>query len=301
MSGAVLDPTLLERRRLFPGPGALVHVNRPLHDGDVPLHRHDFVEIALVVEGRALHRTIGGLEPVARGDALVLPPGRWHAYERCRGLHLANCCFAAELLVRELAWTGEDPRLAGMLSSASEATIRCHLPPAGLDAAVAACEALRVLQGQDDPAHRPGILGNLLLVFAALAPHAPQLPSRPARPPGVVAAITAMDAELARPWSLAELARRAGRGRAHLVRSFHRATGLPPGAWLARRRGQRAAVLLLTTDLPVAEIGKGVGWDDPNYFARRFRALYGQPPRRYREQLPCPPILDGELDAWIQW
>lgn len=290
-------PQWLTRSALFPGPGLPVHVNRPLHEGDVPLHRHDFVEIALVVEGRALHRAIDGLDAVAAGDVLVLPPGRWHAYERCRGLRLANCTFAAELLARELAWTRDDPRLSVLLHSG--AAVRCHLPPGDLAAAVAACEALRTVAA--GAAQRPAALAHLLLVLAALAPHAPDAPLRAALPPGVAAAMAAMDGDLARPWSLAELARRAGCGRAHLVRSFRRATGLPPGAWLARRRGERLAVLLLTTGGSVAALGRQVGWADPNYCARRFRALFGQQPSRYRAQLPCPPLTDADPAAWIQW
>ncbi len=69
--------------------------------------------------------------------------------------------------------------------------------------------------------------------------------------------------------------------------------------WLARRRAEKAAVLLLTTNLPVAEIGRSVGWRDPNYFARRFRAAFGTTASAYRAQLPCPALV--RADDWIQW
>lgn len=110
-----------------------------------------------------------------------------------------------------------------------------------------------------------------------------------------------MDNDLKRPWSIAALARLANWDRAHLIRTFRRATGLPPGAWLTQRRGEQAAVALLTTDLPVALIGAQVGWSDPAYFARRFRSLFGVAPLRYRGQLPCPPQTEDQPDAWIQW
>jgi AraC family L-rhamnose operon transcriptional activator RhaR len=71
-------------------------------------------------------------------------------------------------------------------------------------------------------------------------------------------------------------------------------------AWLARQRAEKAAVLLLTTDKAIAAIGREVGWHDPNYFARRFRAAFGISARQYRNQLPCPALVKT-ADAWIQW
>jgi AraC family L-rhamnose operon transcriptional activator RhaR len=82
------------------------------------------------------------------------------------------------------------------------------------------------------------------------------------------------------------------------VRLFKAQTGLPPLAYLARHRAERAAMLLLQTDRPIAQIGEAVGWDDPNYFARRFRAYFGVSATTYRARfstlaspatLPMPP------------
>ncbi len=88
------------------------------HDEPNPLHSHSFVEIAFVAGGP--------------GDAPVARPGRsrWRPATLCccgrvsgtatttaTGLALYNCCFSAELLRRELAWTREDPLLGYLLWS----------------------------------------------------------------------------------------------------------------------------------------------------------------------------------------
>ena len=57
---------------------------------------------------------------------------------------------------------------------------------------------------------------------------------------------------------------------------------MPPIAYANRRRAERAAVLLATTDDPVAAIGAQVGWSDPSHFSRRFRQEFGAGPRDYR-------------------
>ena len=66
--------------------------------------------------------------------------------------------------------------------------------------------------------------------------------------------------------------------------SFKRWVGMPPIAYANRRRAERAAILLSTTDDPVAAIGAHVGWPDPSHFSRRFRREFGVGPRTYRAQ-----------------
>jgi AraC family L-rhamnose operon transcriptional activator RhaR len=109
-----------------------------------------------------------------------------------------------------------------------------------------------------------------------------------------------MEEHLDHDWGLVELAKMLELNRSYLVRLFKRHTGQSPMAWLARRRAEKAAVLLLTTDMPIALVGKQVGWHDPNYFARRFRAAFGISAREYRQQLPCPALV-RQTEDWIQW
>ena len=100
----------------------------------------------------------------------------------------------------------------------------------------------------------------------------------------VTDAIELMASDLAFPWTLDELSRRIFVGRFHLARVFARAVGEPPMHYLARLRAERAAAMLVSTDLPVAVVGTKVGWPDPAYFSRRFRASFGVSPRMYRTQ-----------------
>jgi AraC family L-rhamnose operon transcriptional activator RhaR len=85
-------------------------------------------------------------------------------------------------------------------------------------------------------------------------------------------------------WTMADLARLTGHSVSHLHREFKAQLGISPLAWLSRSRGELAAVALIQTDEPVAEIGRGVGWADPNYFSRVFRRRYGTSPTAYRRR-----------------
>lgn len=289
------------RGELLPPEGAPVHVNRPLHDGHVPLHCHDFVEIALVVRGHAVHRTIHGGEAIAAGDVLVIAPGQWHAYEGARELRLANCNLGPDLLLSQLAWLAEDPAVGRLVDPEAAPGRRAHLDAASVDAVLVVFDAIRA--AQVEPAHRRiEVLGLLVQALGRLAagvdPGGPA--ERGGRHPVVQELVRRMRADPARNWGLAELAAIAGVDRSYLVRLFRRHAGMPPLAWLARVRTERAAVLLLTTAQPVAAIGAQVGWSDPNYFARRFRAILRQTPSDYRGRLSVPAQQVPD-EAWIQW
>jgi AraC-like DNA-binding protein len=83
---------------------------------------------------------------------------------------------------------------------------------------------------------------------------------------------------------VAELAAMVGVSPSHLAALFREATG---GGVLAHHNAlkmARARALLDTTDLPVADIGRRVGLDDPFYFSRQFRRTHGMSPRAYRSQ-----------------
>jgi AraC family L-rhamnose operon transcriptional activator RhaR len=311
------DPSLfdqlLEPRRLFyeqqfadaHGP---VQVSRPRHQGDIGLHDHDFEEIAVVVGGRARQRSLHGVREIARGDVLVLHPGQWHGYEACVDLDLWNCCFRTRLLAHELAWTRTDPLLAPLLPTALEADGdggtprgRRHTASQGvlalrLDAADLAglerdLDTLATVQARPD--HAPSeVIASLLAILCRIGRH-PDLAARAHGPADalIARATAALDARLDHEWSLDELETLLGLSRSYLVRRFRRHTGMAPMAWLAQRRAEKAAVLLVTTDLPVAEIGRQVGWNDANYFARRFRACFGMTASAYRSHLPVPPLV----------
>jgi len=83
--------------------------------------------------------------------------------------------------------------------------------------------------------------------------------------------------------SVAELAKMAGFSDSHFSARFRRASGTSVVEYRKRLRSARARELLITTDASVAAIAQAVGYDDPFYFSRHFRAINGASPSQYRE------------------
>jgi len=82
--------------------------------------------------------------------------------------------------------------------------------------------------------------------------------------------------------SLAMLAEMAGRSLHHFSDAFRQSTGTPPHRYIMIRRIERAKILLLSTDMPVAQIAFAVGFASQSHFGAMFRALTGVTPLRFR-------------------
>ena len=76
-----------------------------------------------------------------------------------------------------------------------------------------------------------------------------------------------------------ECARRLGISPTRLRVRMRKETGQGPLAYLTRLRLERARDLLRLEGLPVGEVARRVGYADPFYYSRRYRALFGKPPR----------------------
>jgi AraC-like DNA-binding protein len=94
-------------------------------------------------------------------------------------------------------------------------------------------------------------------------------------------AIRRMHAELARPWTVAELAKAAALSRSSFFDRFTRVVGLPPMEYLVGWRMAVAKDLLRQRELGLAEVAERVGYGSASNFSTAFTRHVGQPPSRY--------------------
>ena len=120
-------------------------------------------------------------------------------------------------------------------------------------------EALRLAPGDDAP---PGLLRGL--ADMQLAP-----------------AIRQMHNQIARSWTVAQLARAAALSRSAFFERFTRTVGLPPMEYLLAWRMAVAKDLLHRRDLGVGEVAERVGYGSASTFSTAFSRHVGQPPGRY--------------------
>ena len=120
-------------------------------------------------------------------------------------------------------------------------------------------EALRSTPGED--AH-PGLLRGL--ADARLAP-----------------AIRQMHGQVARSWTVTQLAQTAALSRSAFFERFTRTVGLPPIEYLLAWRMALAKDLLRRGEFALTEVAERVGYGSASSFSTAFSRYVGQPPSRY--------------------
>src|SRR5690625_4368007 len=96
-------------------------------------------------------------------------------------------------------------------------------------------------------------------------------------------AATLLEENLARAWTLGELAGYVHLSRSRLADVFTDAFGKPPHAYLAMKRVEMMAKLLRETTLTIGAIAEAVGWRNHSHASAVFRRCVGVSPSRYRE------------------
>lgn len=91
-----------------------------------------------------------------------------------------------------------------------------------------------------------------------------------------------MLAHLNEPLQVATLAAQVNVSSSHYFALFKQWMGCPPMDYFTRLRMHHASCLLGSTSASVKEVAAALGYDDPFYFSRVFKAIHRVPPSQYR-------------------
>lgn len=206
------------------------------------------------------------------GQALVIPPRTPHAYRADAGD----------------PWTIWWVHVAGERISAPVAAVCPDSSPRVLDlheqlrTQSLVDEAISLLERDETPPTLLAVSGvgwALLTQLAADAATGGRGRTEPVRQ-----AQEHLRRHLDQPVRVGDLARAAGLSTSHFSALFRAATGGGVLEYLKRLRMARACELLITTPRTVSEVASAVGYDDPFYFSRQFRAVHGCSPLQYRAE-----------------
>ncbi|HXD44375.1 MAG TPA: AraC family transcriptional regulator [Pseudolabrys sp.] len=104
------------------------------------------------------------------------------------------------------------------------------------------------------------------------------------REPHVGRALALLHGDIARRWTVDELARAAGLSRSALSDRFLRLIGVPPINYLTNWRMQVAAATLRGTNAALAQVAQDVGYDSEAAFSRAFKKAFGVAPGTWRRE-----------------
>lgn len=140
-----------------------------------------------------------------------------------------------------------------------------------------------VLDGAaSSPARASAIAYNAAMLLADELLPTPEMSNGAAWPGGIGRAVSlAQVASTERP-NVAALAETAGYSRHHFSRVFRASEGVSPARYVLRWRMDEAVVMLRSGVLPIKTVARRCGFQDPNYFGKVFRRLFGVTPGQFR-------------------
>ena len=273
---------------------------RALRQSDLSLHRHEFTELVIVVGGGGDHYLDTDRFPIVAGDVFVIDVDHAHGYSDTRDLQIVNVLFDEPYVLER------EPALAAMASYRAlvhlEPRARRRLGFEGklrLDSATLADARQLAHRIRQELAERregyaaaaSALLVELLVLLCRAYPDSDDSARRDLTDIGRV--IGHLEERYDEPVELADLLDLVAMSERSLLRKFSDATGTTPIQYLLRVRVTHGARLLRTSSLSVTEVAGRVGFDDSNYFSRRFRHFVGMSPREYRRALASAPVSES--------
>ena len=92
-----------------------------------------------------------------------------------------------------------------------------------------------------------------------------------------------MDEHFSDPLTLSDMAKQYYVNAAYLSRAFKKETGTNFNDYVRKLRMEKAIMLLRSTDMKIYEIAQLAGYDNVNYFMKKFQDDYGVTPGAFRE------------------
>lgn len=245
------------------------------HDWVISPHRHrDMAQFLFMRQGAAEVRLDDRVDRLEDGGFVYVAARAVHGFAFRRG---------SEGLVLSFPL----PVLAGLEAGSAELAGRLSQPFTGrADARLALLLDQFAIGFAEPGAYRTGLLVGLAQAILAAAAECAGPGEGPAPPPAD-RRLRELDALLARHraegWRAGDYARALAVTPGHLNRLCRAGAGMSASHYIEAATIAEACRLLAFTQLSVAEVGYRLGFEDPAYFSRRFRARAGRTPSAYRQ------------------
>jgi len=261
------------------------------HDLTEVEHRHDFCELVIVTQGKAMHRLERSDFPVTAGDVFLLQGRQSHHFHDRQNLELINIMYDSPRIglpeneLRKMPGYCALFMLEPTYRRRHRFESRLHLKRIPLAHAEQIAAEMERECDRKTAGYEAALRSKLLELIVFLSRTYDTTETTKARALLRVGhVIGALENDFSKDWKLEDLLKIACMSRSNLMRIFRKATGQAPIEYLVRLRIQKAIELLRSTDRSITEISFETGFNDSNYFSRQFRKTVGRPPSAFRKQ-----------------
>ena len=268
----------------FPFNMLIAKIEKPM-----PVHEHDFYEVGVVLKGNGIQHINNNETSMKKGDVFVLKGNDKHYISSHQGLEICYLQFDESFFMPywyELRLMkgfqnlfilqphqDHDPALKSIMSLNPEELDRCHE---------------KLLEMFDEFRHEyAGYQTRIIALFSELVVYLSRMYEKITLPKTgmfrLSDAVIYMEQFYYLPISIQELASKSQLSLSAFSKLFRKVYKYPPLYFLNQIRINRACRLLHSTELSITEIAEKTGFDDLNYFSRKFRQIKGLTPKEFRK------------------
>lgn len=279
-------PILIGRSRSFSEPD---DPEPHPHDLTEIEHVHDFSELMIVSKGFGIHCLEGTDFPVSSGDVFLLQGHQRHYFHKRRHLEMLNVMYDPKRLDLPESDLREIPGYSAMFllepQFRKQHQFASHLRLNGDQLRVVINKVTEMEREEKERANGYKVmlrskLMELITYLSRTYGKEESTESEALMRIGHV--IGVMEKDYHKDWKLEELVSMSHMSKSNLMTVFRKATGRTPMEHLLWLRIQRSIEMMQNQDLSITQIAFSTGFNDSNYFSRRFRKITGQTPRQYR-------------------
>lgn len=261
-----------------------------LHDEDFDLHVHaDFSELVVTLDGSATH-CVGSEEyKVKRGDVFVVNGDTEHGFKDAESLRICNIMYRPEIInspyldIRKSAGFHALFVIEPHLAKSQKFKSRLFLGINDFKRVVALITDMVSENEAKNDGWQTACQSRFMQLITMLS-RIYCLPASDINPNAINIAKTVsfIENNYKENISVSELAAMSNLSERHYLRIFKDTYKITPSGYILNLRFHYACRLLKSTSLKISDIALQSGFNDYNYFTRRFHEFFGITPSKYR-------------------
>lgn len=248
-----------------------------------PLHTHDFFEMFLVTEGKALHLVNDMVQTIEQGDLIFIRPNDAHSYDFYQSFDFVfmNLAFTHKVMHKLSDFFLPQKPFSALLSSALPPVAK--LSPQETSELLAEIYELQEISQTESVEYTRnrgrGFLANLFSRYFFSREHSDE----PAPPKWLSKAVLEMQSIENFTLGFSRMVELCSCTPEHLCREFKRYYGTTPIKFINSQRLGYSLYLLSSTDMEIVDISEHCGFNNLSHFYHLFKDSFDISPNKFRK------------------
>jgi len=260
---------------------------------EIGMHKQEFFEINIVVQGSGSHHIEKNEIPAVVGDVFIIPPEMEHGYTGGEGFDVYHILVSNRFIERNITELEQIPgfsllfSLEPMIRASVKTPFHLHLDEEQFNSILGILDDRKYSRKNKSISEFFECTGSFYIFLSRICDIYNSVSAlTDIRPRGADAsfmrALALIQDKYMEKLTIDRLAREAMLSRSSFVRIFKRICKCTPNEYITRRRLEVAEALLRNTNATVPEIAERVGFYDAAHMSRVFKAARGVSSTEFR-------------------